>query len=198
MLKREDILTKTIPEIQEVMTNDVTEFTAALETKTLDELKGIEAELMVEMQEDDKHLEEVAYELADSAEFDGTKVNSDKIAEKIVGFLDRLEVEWRATLGIYQAIKFWRKEFEGTVTYPVFDTTLRLLGTLKFKGEVDCKNVLLINNWFSTAHKDYAIDNVWKSYLAAKHQAIMQAMQSLQEAENPTEEGAEASADTQI
>lgn len=188
MLKREDILTKAIPEIQELMTNDVTEFSAALETKTLEELKQMEQDLMEDMKEDDAHLEQAKYELNDSAEFDGTKVGSEKICEYIVKFLDRLEVEWRATLGIYQAIKFWRKEFDGTVSYPVFDTTLRLLGTLKFKGEVDCKNVLLINNWFSTAHKEYAIDNIWKSYLAAKHQALMQAMQTDDDETKATED----------
>lgn len=191
MLNREELLTKEIPEIQEALTNDVTEFSATLETKSVEELKQVEAELMEEMKKDDAHLAEASYELAKSAEFDGTVVNADKICEAIIKFLDRLEVEWRATLGIYQAIKFWRKEFDGKVTYPVFDTTLRLLGTLKYKGEYDCKNVLLINNWFSTAHKDYAIDNTWRSYLAAKHQAILQAM----EKEDKTDE---ASADTQI
>lgn len=192
MLKREDLLSKEIPEIQEALTNDVTEFSATLETKSIEELKQAEAELMEQMKEDDAHLEQVKYELAETADFDGTTFKSDKITEKIVNFLDRLEVEWRATLGIYQAIKFWKKEFDGTVPYAVFDTTLRLLGTLKFKGEFDCKNVLLINNWFSTAHKDYAIDNTWRSYLAAKHQAIMQAMQK-------GEEGAEeATEDTQV
>ena len=192
MLKREDLLTKEIPEIQDALTNDVTEFSATLETKTIEELKAVEAELMEEMKKDDAHLEQAKYELKDKAEFDGTVFNSDKICTSIVMFLNRLEVEWRATLGIYQAIKFWKKEFDGTVPYAVFDTTLRLLGTLKFKGEFDCKNVLLINNWFSTAHKDYAIDNTWRSYLAAKHQAIMQAMQK-------GEEGAkEATEDTHV
>lgn len=188
MLKREDILTKAIPEVQEMMTNDVTEFSAALETKSIEELKQMEQDLMEEMKEDDAHLEQAKYELAEAAEFDGTKVGSEKICEYIVKFLDKLEVEWRATLGIYQAIKFWRKEFDGTVSYAVFDTTLRLLGTLKFKGEIECKNVLLINNWFSGAHKDYAIDNIWKSYLAAKHQAIMQAMQTDENDEQATED----------
>ena len=191
MLKREDLLTKEIPEIQDMLTDDVTEFSATLETKSIEELKQTEAELMEEMKNDDDHLEQVEYSLKESAEFDGTVVSSDKITEKIVAFLDRLEVEWRATLGIYQAIKFWKKEFEGKVSYAVFDTTIRLLGTLKFKGEFDCKNVLLINNWFSTAHKDYAIDNTWRNYLAAKHQAIMQAMQQ-------GEEEPEATNDTQV
>lgn len=181
MLKREDIETKEIAEIQDLMTNDVTEYSAGLETKTLDELEKMEQDLMEEMKEDDKHLESVTYKLGSSAEFDGTTFNSDKIQEMIVKFLERLEVEWRATLGIYQAIKFWKKEFDGEVPYAVFDSTLRLLGTLKYKGNIDCKNVLLINNWFSEQHKSYAVDNTWRAYLAAKHQALMQAMQRVNE-----------------
>ena len=93
MLKREDLLTKEIPEIQDMLTNDVTEFSATLETKSIEELKQTEAELMEEMKNDDDHLEQVEYSLKESAEFDGTIVSSDKITEKIVAFLDRLEVE---------------------------------------------------------------------------------------------------------
>lgn len=160
---------------------------------TIEELKAAEEALMEEFKANDEHLKEVTYELADSVEYDGIKLKSSDVAKRIIGFLNRLEVDFRATLGIHQAIRFWKAFNNTPIPYGAFDSTLRLLGTMKFKGETDCFDILAINNWFTSGHEAYSRDNIWTQFLSAKHQAIMTAMEQLEKSgTEPTSEPQEA------
>lgn len=189
MVKREDLQGKTNPEIESLLMNDTAEFQAEMATKNLDELKEAEASLMEEMKAYDEYLNNVQYKLPEKAAFDGQEMNDNKVRGLIVDFLNKIEVDWQMTLAILQGVKFWKKDYDGFVTYAVYNSTLRLLSMLKFKGDVECRNILLVNNWLSTAHDEYTKDNIYTHYMATKHQAIMNQMKAVAEAEPEEPEG---------
>jgi len=181
MLTREEISGMTMEEMQKAMMADVVTFTEYVDSKKdVQELKDLEEKLMDVFKENDEYLSKISYTLPDETEYDEIKVSRTDLDRKIVYLLNKLEVEFRATLGVYQAIKFWKSSVK-EIPYNVFDSTLRLLGTLKFKGENECFDVIVINNWFTNAHEQYLRDNAYTQYLAAYHQAIMNAMEKLNE-----------------
>lgn len=179
--------------IGQILEADIVTYAEAISTATIDELKAEEAELMEEFKKDDEYLSKVTYKLPDSIDYDGATVRRSDIANKIVGFLNRLEVDFRSTLGVYQSIRYWKQHHSEDVAYGAFDSTLRMLGTLKFKGERDCFDILVINNWFTAAHSAYSRDNMWTRYLTTRHQAIMKALEALEKADVP-----EATPDTTV
>lgn len=181
MLTHEEISGMTMEEMQKAMMADVVTFTEYVDSKKdVQELKELEEKLMDVFKENDEYLSKISYTLPDETEYDEIKVSRTDLDRKIVYLLNKLEVEFRATLGVYQAIKFWKSSVK-EIPYNVFDSTLRLLGTLKFKGENECFDVIVINNWFTNAHEQYLRDNAYTQYLAAYHQAIMNAMEKLNE-----------------
>lgn len=183
--------------IGQLLEADVVTFTDEISDLTTEELKEKEAELMETFKENETYLSEVQYELASSVEYDGTNVKRSDIASKVIGFLNRIEVPFQASLGLYQCIRFWKTAGatpDTKIPYGAYDSTLRLLGQLKFKGETDCFDILVVNNWFATAHDGYKRDNIWTQYLSAKHQAIMTALENLEKANAE----AEATQDTQV
>lgn len=191
-LRREEFQDKTLPEIQSRMEQDMVDFSDVLASiEDTQELKRIEDLLMEVFKEDDAHLKEVTYSLEDKVEYDGNIIKRSEILNKIIAFINRLEVNFRATLGIYQAIRYWKTKGADPVPYAVFDSTLRMLDTLKFKGETDCFDILVVNNWFAGAHEAYARDNVYTQYLSTKHQAILDRMDQIEKKNHPQEEAEE-------
>ena len=179
-IKREELLAKeNLQEIAKELEAEVALYTEELSEKTREELETEEKNLMEVFKENDERIAGVEYELPDEIEYDGRKLKRNEITAKIVGFLNRIEVQFQATLGLYQCIRFWKTRGSGKIPYGAFDSTLRMLGTLKFKGEQDCFDILVTNNWFTAAHDAYSRDNIWTQYLHAKHQRIMEAMEAL-------------------
>lgn len=189
-ITRESLNDKEFKDIQKEMEQDVAEYSAKLATLSIKELDEQESLLMDIFKENDARMEKVSYSLSeDGATYDGITVKPTDIEKAIVNFLNRLEVDWKSTLGIHQGIRFWKTRQAGDqIPYGVFDSTLRLLGTLKYKGEQDCFNILVINNWVSTAHDEYLKDTGFLQYLAALHQAIMTARGKLDNPNGATQE----------
>jgi hypothetical protein len=197
-LVREDVLAKeSIKEISEILELDVVAYAEAIAGESVEKLKAREAELMDEFKANDEILAKAAYELPDSIDYDGVKLTRSELVNKIIGFLNRIEVEFRATLGIYQGIRFWKTAEKKPIPYGTFDSTLRLLGGLKFKGEKDCYDILVINNWFTSAHEGYSRDNIWTQYLHALHQTILKELDVAAKRENAEETASEATPDTE-
>lgn len=179
-INREELLAKSdLQEIAKGLEAEVALYTEELAGMDRDALKKEEKALMEVFKENDEYVAGVEYELPDEIEYDGRKLKRNEISTKIVGFLNRIEVQFQATLGLYQCIRFWKTRGAGRIPYGAFDSTLRMLGTLKFKGEQDCFDILVTNNWFTAAHDAYSRDNIWTQYLHARHQAIMQALEAL-------------------
>lgn len=187
-MTRESLKDLALTEIQSAMEADLVQFGEVVENTEFEKLPDLESDLMKEFKEYDEYIKNQSYPAQDSVEYDGTVYKAGQIREKIISFLNRLEVEFRATLGILQAIRFWKEMNGDSIPYPVYDSTVRLLGTLKFKGEQDCLDVLLINNYFAPTHSEYAKDTTWVQFLTAKHQLILDSM----EKRNPAKEEAVA------
>lgn len=188
LLNREELLAKeNLQEIAKELEADIALYTEELSGMDREALKQAENDLMKVFDANDEYISGVEYELPDEIEYDGRKIKRAEITTKIVSFLNRIEVQFQATLGLYQCIRFWKTRGTGKVPYGAFDSTLRMLGTLKFKGEQDCFDILVTNNWFTAAHDQYSRDNIWTQYLHARHQAIMQTLEALDKAEVPAE-----------
>ncbi len=172
----EEIKGKEVKEIQELLSNSYDEYAALVATKSVEETKEMEKELMKEFDEYDEHIQIVKYKLEDHCEFEGKKYNANEVCKKLVYFFNKLEVGFQETLGIHQAISFWKKGDITGIPYGTYDSTLRLLGTLKFKGDSEMQDILIVNNFLSSAHKEYATDTTFSMYLAQKHQCLMENM----------------------
>lgn len=183
LLVREELLAKeNLQEIAKELEADVALYNEELTGMTREQLEAEEASIMDVFKANDEYVAGVEYELPDGIEYDGHKLKRSEITNKIVNFLNRIEVQFQATLGLYQCIRFWKTRGAGKIPYGAFDSTLRMLGTLKFKGEQDCFDILVTNNWFTAAHDSYSRDNIWTQYLHARHNAIMQALEALDKA----------------
>lgn len=179
IIKRTDLEKLTIEDIQKRLESDVVVFADQLKSETSEEtLKALEDELMTVFKENDEYLKTVEYSLGSDTEYDGVKIKRSAVIDKIIYLINKIEVEFRATLGIYQAIKFWKGVGGDAIPYVVYDATLRLLGLLKFKGESECFDILVINNWFATVHEQYAKDNIYTNYLASLHNEILNRLKS--------------------
>lgn len=182
-----------IEKVSAILESDVTLFKEEISSLDLEGLKKVEADLMEDFKEDEVRLQSVAYTLPASVAYDGHTVKRSDVVNKVIGFLNRIEVPFQASLGLYQCIRFWKTQGSSpdtNIPYGAFDSTLRMLGNLKFKGEQDCFDILVINDWFTAGHDGYRRDNMWMAYLSMKHQAIMTAMEALQKA--PAEAGPDA------
>lgn len=190
IINREDFIKEgaTIQDIQNSLESDALAFAEEINTiDSVEELKAREEKLMEVAKEDDEHLKTVHYTLPDEITSLGDKFKKGEIIKMIISFLNRIECNFQTTLGIWQGIDFWKKLTNNEVPYGVFDSTLRLLGQLKFKGEKDCHDVLVVNDWFSSAHEAYIKDMVWTRYIATLHNIITQRMQELEKVEAPAE-----------
>lgn len=185
-LNRENFINedKTIKEIQASMEPALVAWAEEVEqVENLEDLQKMEQDLEPFFKENDIHLRDAKYELPDRIDTFGTEFKRSDLIKNIVSLLNRIEVDFKATLGIYQGIRFWKTVGENAVPFHVFDSTMRLLGQVKYKGERDCLEVLAINDWFSTAHDAYMRDDLWTRYLTTRHQILMKRMDDLQKAQ---------------
>jgi len=139
----------------------------------VEKLGEMEKALMDEQKEVDAYMKEVTYALPSSVEWDGERFTKNDIAKLVVEFLNRAELDWQYTLGYYQVVKIWKNKDLKTIAYNEFDSTLRMLNNLKFKGFTDWKNILAVNEYMKPCHEPYSIDTSYLILLNQKHQAIL-------------------------
>ena len=174
MIDIETLKAKSYKEVAEELEKRLNEFKEEIGKVTdVDELTKAEEALMEDQKAYDEYIKNVKYSLPDSAEFDGERFTKNDVAKLIVEFLNRSELDWQFTLGYYQIVKLWRTKDLVEIDYNVFDSTLRMLNNLKFKGYSDWKNILAVNEYMKGCHEPYSIDTSYNIYLAQKHQAIM-------------------------
>lgn len=174
MIDVKELKEKTYNEVSEELEKRLQEFKEEVnQVKDEETLKKMEDDLMDDQKEFDEYLKTVKYALPEAAEYDGERFTKNDIAKFIIEFLNRSEVEWSYTLGLYQLVKIWKEKTIKDIEYNVFDSTLRLLNNIKFKGFTDWKNILAVNEYLKCCHEPYSIDTSYMIYLAQKHQAIM-------------------------
>lgn len=167
-------------EVQKVVSDALDAYKVEVsEVNTIEELQEMETELMGVHDTFGAELKERMYNLPTSATFDGEEYKKSKIAENIIYFLNKQEVEWSYTLGLYQAVKFW-KNVEDTIPYEVYDSTLRLLNQVKFKGTSEWEKILAINEFMASCHSEYVKDATYLIYLSQMHNCLMDRAKLLQ------------------
>lgn len=143
---------------------------------SIDELKKIEENLISELEMFDKYLKKVAYVLPQDVEFDGRRHPIGKVSSTIVKFIQRKEVQFSYTLGMYQLSKFWAAS-PRKIDYYTLNSTLETLNTLQFKGMSDWTDILMINEYFKACNKDYVKDLTAYHYFSTMHSHVIERMQ---------------------
>lgn len=174
MIDIETLKTKPYKEVAEELEKRLREFKEEIGKVTdIEVLNKMEEDLMADQKIYDEYVKGVKYPLPESAEYDGERFTKNAIAKLVVEFLNRSEIDWQFTLGYFQIVKLWKTKDLVEVDYNTFDSTLRMLNNLKFKGFTDWRNILAVNEYMKGCHEPYSIDTSYNIYLAQKHQAIM-------------------------
>lgn len=191
MIKREDLVGKNQQEIQLMLESEIQKFIVEV-SELNDEAEVIakEEEIMATMNENDAHLKSVVYKIAEKCEFDGSVYNADTVCKQVAEMIENNEVEWSYTLGLYELSKLWRATPE-TIQYHAYDSTLRVLGGLKYKGRDQWRKILTINNFLGSCHDEYMRDTAYMLYLSNLHNVVIDALKKfrpdMMEDEAPTE-----------
>lgn len=143
----------------------------------------MEQQLLKDQDEVNNYLKDISYELPKDVVFDGQKSTVKDVANKIIYFLNKKEVEWKYTLGLYQLVKFWKQENPTTITYGAYDSTLRLLNQVSFAGFQEWRDILTVNEYLKSAHESYSKDTSWLVFCAEKHNALMDKLKQLDTAD---------------
>jgi hypothetical protein len=125
-----------------------------------------------ELDKYEAYLKETAYVLAESVDYDGTHFTKRDITTAILYFLNKVEVKWDYTLGLYELSKLWRNNIE-QITFHQMDSTLRTLDQVQFKGYKEWKDILAINEFFKNNNDEFSIDTAGLIYLHQRHNAVM-------------------------
>lgn len=186
MITRQDLNGKTLQQIQQELQVDCMNYQAQAEQMSMEELNNAEAELVTIMNDYDAQLTNTTYELAKSIEFGGEKYTKNLISKLIVDFVNRIEVDWQYSLGMYELVRLWQG-VDKKITYKEYDSTLRILGQVKYKGYDDWKNILAVNEYLMVPQEAYARDNIYVAYLAELHNVILNKMKEEETQEVPNE-----------
>lgn len=175
MIKREDLFGKTQQEIQAAIEADLQVFSVDMSSLEEADLLAKEEELISQMKDYDGYLKEVSYELPEDCVFDNTNYNAETVCKQIAEIVELNEVEWSYTLGLYELSKFWRNK-PNNVPYHTYDSTVRILGGMKYKGRDLWKKILTVNQFLGSSHEDYVRDTSYLIYLSSAHNVIIDAL----------------------
>jgi hypothetical protein len=144
------------------------EFKKSQESKTVEELKAMEQEIIALAEETDKTIATTNFELPTE--------NRKIVAEAIQYFLNKQEIQWQYTLSMVAMYDFWSSE-EKLIPFPQLDAVLRALGSMKFVGYDEWAKVIAINKYFEPLREQYA-EITEKAYtIADKHNLLMEKLQ---------------------
>lgn len=145
---------------------------------TIEEAAAIEAELIKTINEYDHSLDSRKYPLPEKCTWDGKTYKRGEVASRIMHFLNKNTVEWQYTLGLYQTYKLWSQTPE-EIHYRHYDSTLRLLNQVKFTGNQEWTDILIVNEFMSACHQAYTADTAWYLFLSEIHSALISRADSL-------------------
>lgn len=189
MIKREDFNGKTYDEMLAAMEADIVMYGEELAGyTTLDECLTEEQNLMLAMDELKARLDTIEYELPKDVTFDGKKYSKKDVSAKIIYFVNKLEVKWEHTLGLFELVKLWKSDDFEKIPYSVYDSTLRTLNQVTFKGMSEWTDILALNQYFAPCHNEYSLDTGILLYYSEKHNRLMNRMKELDPNANVPEE----------
>ena len=176
MITREDLNGKSMQEVQEMLEKSNQEYIVEIASLTEEEILQREQELMKTMEGYDGYLKNVSYTLPEQCMFDGQAFTKKTIGSFIADFVDTQDVEWSYTLGMYEMVKLWKNKDLTSINYSAYDSTLRVLGQLKYKSFENWKRILAINEFLGSCHDEYVMDTNYMIYLSQTHNALIDAL----------------------
>ena len=180
MITREDLNSKNSQEIQDMLQADIQKYVVELESiESEEELLQREQEIMKFMNENDARMKDVKYALPSECTFDKQCFSKEKVSEFIVDILEKQEVEWSYTLGLYEMVRLWKDKNLKEIQYHAYDSVLRLLGGVKYKGFQEWKKILVVNEFLVHCHEEYVRDYGYIIYLSQLHNAILEGLKKL-------------------
>ena len=153
-------------------------------------LKEKEKEIIAEMDKFDEYIKSRTYPVPNGVDFEGEHYSRSDVAGEIIYFINKNEVQWQYTLGLYQLCRFWKNTSNEVITYGQLDSTLRILEQQKFRGFDEWRNILLVNEYMKALHEDYTKDLAVQIALSQKHNSILERMDLIGKV--TTDEGHEA------
>lgn len=150
------------------------------EIDSVEELDKLEEEILKTLNEFDEYIKQKRYELPTIVNFDGTAYSKQQVGVKIARALNKKEVTWQYSLGLYQLHKLWSDiRNYATIPYSAYDSTVRILGDIQFKGANEWKDILVINEFFVKPNKEFYKDSTMLIYYSTLHDQIIQRKQML-------------------
>jgi hypothetical protein len=180
MIKREDFDGKQYEEMMVAMQADLDQYRDQVNSfTTQEECDAEEQVLMASMDEVQARLATVNYELPTTISYENKNYTKKEVASKIVYFLNKVEVKWEHSLGMHQLVSVWKQDDLTTIPYGAYDSTLRTLNTVSFKGNSEWLDILVINEFFRTTHNEYSLDTGMLVYLHECHNLLMNKMKEI-------------------
>ena len=180
MIYRDDFNGKTYDEMLQAMQADLVLYKEQVaKFETIDECNAEEQVIMASMDEVQEKLSTVKYELPKEVEYEGKKYSKKDIASKVIYFLNKLEVKYEQTLGLFQLVTMWKSEDFKEIPYNVYDSTLRCLNQVTFKGYTEWNDILAVNEYLSKCHNEYSLDTGMLLYLSECHNTVMNRMKEV-------------------
>ena len=175
-IEKQPIEEMTVAEIKEKNAKELEAFKEEV-SKINDEetLNKMEQAIIEDYNALDAVIKDRTYAIPESVVFNGAKFSKAQVATFIRKFINKTEVDFRTTLGMFQLYKVWVNP-PVELTYGAFDSTLRILGQCKFKGYDEWEAILVINEYFKNCNEAYVKDTAAYDFLASKHQEVMNRM----------------------
>ena len=186
MFKRQDLDGKEMQVVQHELQENLAQFAAKVEQMSMEELNAEEASLVQMMNEYDNYLNEVKYDLPPVIEFMKETYSRKNIGEIICEFVNDMEVEFSYTIGLLEMYKLWKK-IDKTISFHEYDSTVRVLGQRKYKGVRQWEKIMAVDEFFKNARTSYGLDTIYINYMAELHNAVLNKMKALGEADIPDE-----------
>lgn len=147
-------------------------------------LEAQEQELMAFMDENDKYIKERMYEMPKSLSFGGKVYDRRKIGVIINKILDKVEVEWRYVLGMYDLYNFWKSD-DTALGYMDLNNTLQSTGMTHYKGHEEWESCTLVNEYFKQMHGEFQKDFAWNVMFAELHNDIISRIDQIKQMNEP-------------
>lgn len=176
MITREDLKNVELDNIQSYLEAQISSFMVEIEQMDEEQLLSMEGDLMTTMDEYDAYIKGVTYELPESCVFDEETFSKKQICEYVSDYINTQEVQWEHVSGLYDLCKIWRDNKVKNISYGAYDSTLRILGLIKYKGMRDWKRIMAIYSYLSESRAEYTRDLGYIIYLSQIHNSILNRM----------------------
>lgn len=188
-MTRQDLNGRVYAEVEKELAAELDAYVKQVnEIMDVNELMKLESDLMKEAEEYDEYLNNVEYQLPEDTNFENTHYSRNDVAKYILAALNKVEVEWSHTLGLFELYNLWRNKDFVKISQKAFDSTLRILNQVKYKGYIEWKEILVVNSYLSQCHNEYSLDTAWNILISEKHNAIMDRVKLIQRQENVIDE----------